>query len=140
MHALGSRLLAIAGAAAVAGVLLGRAPLGIALVAAAALAAWAIIRRCPATLLATVALAAGGIASARIAQRAATVLAERPRAPPRAIDGKTELANKERILYDLDSIDPEHIQQVLEQELQATDSFVATNITELKPTGDDDQM
>ena len=66
-------------------------------------------------------------------------------------DGKTELANKERILYDLDSIDPEHIQQILEQELQGTEqgssekriagsSLVVTNITELQPTGDDDQM
>jgi len=36
-------------------------------------------------------------------------------------DGKTELVNKERILYDLDSIVPEHIQQILEQELQATE-------------------
>ncbi len=66
-------------------------------------------------------------------------------------DGKTELANKERILYDLDSIDPKHIQQILEQELPAPEhpalgrsvvssSLVVTNITELKPTGDDDQM
>ncbi len=57
-------------------------------------------------------------------------------------DGKTELVNKERILYDLDSIDPEHIHQILEQELQATDSssLGVTNITELQPTGDDDQM
>ncbi len=66
-------------------------------------------------------------------------------------DGKTELVNKERILYDLDSIDPEHIHQILEQELQATEqgsseksiadsSLVVTNITELQPTGDDDQM
>jgi len=66
-------------------------------------------------------------------------------------DGKTALANKEQILYDLDSIDHEHIQQILEQELQATEqgsfekniadsSLVVTNITELKPTGDDDQM
>jgi len=55
-------------------------------------------------------------------------------------DGSTVSVNKERILSDLDSIDPEHIQQVLEQELQGTDSFVVTNITELQPTGDDDQM
>ncbi len=55
-------------------------------------------------------------------------------------DGSTVSVNKERILSDLDSTDPEHIQQVLEQEMQATDSFVVTNITELKPTGDDDQM
>jgi len=66
-------------------------------------------------------------------------------------DGKTELVNKERILYDLDSIDPEHIHQILKQELQETEqgsseksiadfSLVVTNITELQPTGDDDQM
>ena len=55
-------------------------------------------------------------------------------------DGKTELVNKERILSELDSINLVHIQQVLEQELQGTDSFVVTNITELQPTGDDDQM
>ena len=55
-------------------------------------------------------------------------------------DGKTVSVNKERILYDLDSTDPEHIQQILEQVLQAPDSFVVTNITELQPTGDDDQM
>ena len=55
-------------------------------------------------------------------------------------DGKTELVNKERILSELDSTDPEHIKQILEQEVQAPDIFVVTNITELKPTGDDDQM
>ncbi len=66
-------------------------------------------------------------------------------------DGKTVSANKERIMSELDSIDPEYIHQVLEQELQATEqpspektitafSLVVTNITELKPTGDDDQM
>ncbi len=57
-------------------------------------------------------------------------------------DGKTELVNKERILSELDSTDPEHIKQILEQELPATDSssLVVTNITELQPTGDDDQM
>ena len=66
-------------------------------------------------------------------------------------DGKTVSVNKERILYDLDSTDPEHIQQILEQEVQATEqgssgksitdsSLVVTNITELQPTGDDDQM
>ena len=66
-------------------------------------------------------------------------------------DGKTELVNKERILSELDSIDPKHIHQVLEQEMQASEqphpgktipgsSLVVTNITELKPTGDDDQM
>ncbi len=66
-------------------------------------------------------------------------------------DGKTELVNKERILSELDSTDPEHIQQILEQELPAPEhpalgrsvvssSLVVTNITELKPTGDDDQM
>ncbi len=66
-------------------------------------------------------------------------------------DGKTELVNKERILSELDSTDPEHIKQILGQELQATEqgsfekniadsSLVVTNITELKPTGDDDQM
>ncbi len=66
-------------------------------------------------------------------------------------DGKTELVNKERILSELDPTDPEHIQQILEQEVQATEkgssgktitdsSLVVTNITELQPTGDDDQM
>jgi hypothetical protein len=66
-------------------------------------------------------------------------------------DGKIVSVNKKRILSELDSIDPEHIHQVLEQELQATEqpppektitdsSLVVTNITELKPTGDDDQM
>ena len=66
-------------------------------------------------------------------------------------DGKTVSVNKKRILSELDSIDPKYIQQVLEQELQETEepppgktitdsSFVVTNITELHPTGDDDQM
>jgi hypothetical protein len=66
-------------------------------------------------------------------------------------DGKTVSVNKERILSELDSIDPKHIHQVLEQELQETEepppgenipgsSLVVTNITELHPTGDDDQM
>jgi hypothetical protein len=66
-------------------------------------------------------------------------------------DGKTVSVNKERIMPELDSIDPNYIHQVLEQELQATEhpspgntipgsSLVVTNITELKPTGDDDQM
>jgi len=66
-------------------------------------------------------------------------------------DGKPVSVNKERILSELDSIDPEHIQQILEQEVQATEqpahgktitdsSLVVTNITELQPTGDDDQM
>jgi len=66
-------------------------------------------------------------------------------------DGKIVSVNKERILPELDSIDPEHVQKILEQEEQATGqpaigetiasfSLVVTNITELKPTGDDDQM
>ena len=66
-------------------------------------------------------------------------------------DGKMVSVNKERILSELDSTDPEHIQQLLEQEEQATEqpslrktpihsSLVVTNITELQPTGDDDQM
>jgi len=66
-------------------------------------------------------------------------------------DGKTVSVNKERILPELDSIDPEHIQKLLEQEEHATEqpspektpihsSLVVTNITELQPTGDDDQM
>jgi len=66
-------------------------------------------------------------------------------------DGKIVSVNKERILSELNSIDPEHIQQLLEQEEHATEqpllektpihsSLVVTNITELKPTGDDDQM
>ena len=66
-------------------------------------------------------------------------------------DWKPVSVNEECILSDLDSIDPGHIQQVLEQELQATEqpalgkqitgsTLVVTNITELKPTGDDDQM
>ena len=66
-------------------------------------------------------------------------------------DGKMVSVNKERILSELDSIIPQHIQKLLEQEEQATEqpspektstdaSLVVTNITELKPTGDDDQM
>jgi hypothetical protein len=66
-------------------------------------------------------------------------------------DGKLVSVNKERILSELDSFDPEHIQQLLEQEEHATEqpstgktpihsSLVVTNITELQPTGDDDQM
>jgi hypothetical protein len=66
-------------------------------------------------------------------------------------DGSTVSVNKERILSELDSTDPEHIKQILEQELQATEqgsseksiadsSLVVTKITELQPTGDDDQM
>jgi hypothetical protein len=66
-------------------------------------------------------------------------------------DGKTDLVKKERILSELDSTDPEHIKHVLEQELQepeqpalgyhiAGSTLVVTNVTELKPTGDDDQM
>jgi len=67
------------------------------------------------------------------------------------VDGSTVSVNKERILSELDSTDPEHIQQILEQEMQETEqgsseksiadsSLVVTNITELQPTGDDDQM
>lgn len=66
-------------------------------------------------------------------------------------DGKSVSVNKERILSELDSTDSEHIQQVLEKEWHATEqpapgktitdsSLVVTNITELQPTGDDDQM
>jgi hypothetical protein len=66
-------------------------------------------------------------------------------------DGKIISMNKERILPELNSIDPEHIKKILEQEEHATEqpspektpihsSLVVTNITELKPTGDDDQM
>ena len=66
-------------------------------------------------------------------------------------DGKTVSVNKERILSELNSPDPEHIHHILEQELQETEkpalggnlagsSLVVTKITELKPTGDDDQM
>ena len=66
-------------------------------------------------------------------------------------DGKAVSVNKEGILSELDSIDPKYIHQVLEQELKATEqpstrltitgsSLVVTNITERKPTGDDDQM
>lgn len=66
-------------------------------------------------------------------------------------DGKTVSVNKERILSELDSSDPEHIQQILEQELPASEepalgtniasfTLVVTNITDLIPTGDDDQM
>ena len=65
--------------------------------------------------------------------------------------GKPVSVNKEQILFELDSIDPEHIQQILEQEMHATEepalgktitdsSLVITNIKELQPTGDDDQM
>ncbi|MGP0592993.1 hypothetical protein ACTRXD_10725 [Nitrospira sp. T9] len=66
-------------------------------------------------------------------------------------DGKVVAVNNERILSELDSTDPEYIHQILEQELQTTEqssrektitgsSLVVTNITELKPTGDDDQI
>ena len=66
-------------------------------------------------------------------------------------DGKTVSVSKERILSELDSINPEHIQQILEQEVPVTEqpalgkqitgsTLVITNITELRPTGDDDQM
>lgn len=66
-------------------------------------------------------------------------------------DGKSVSVNKERILSEVASTDPEHIQQVLEKEWHATEqpapgktitdsSLVVTNITELQPTGDDDQM
>ncbi|MCA9420370.1 MAG: hypothetical protein KC592_05090 [Nitrospira sp.] len=66
-------------------------------------------------------------------------------------DGKLVSVNKEQILPELNSIDPELIQQLLEQEEHATEqpspgktpihsSLVVTNITELQPTGDDDQM
>lgn len=66
-------------------------------------------------------------------------------------DGNTVSMNKERILSELDSFDPKYIQQVLEQEVQATEqpalekntvgsSLLVTNITELKPAGDDNQM
>ncbi|HBP87478.1 MAG TPA: hypothetical protein PKK23_06270 [Nitrospirales bacterium] len=66
-------------------------------------------------------------------------------------DGKLVSVNKERILSELNSIDPKYIQKLLEQELQTTEqpspgktpihsSLVVTNITELQPTGDDDQM
>ncbi len=66
-------------------------------------------------------------------------------------DRATVSKNEERIMSDLDSTDPDYIHQVLEQELQTTKQpsrentitgfpLVVTNITELKPTGDDDQM
>ena len=66
-------------------------------------------------------------------------------------DGKTVSVNKVCTLSNMDSIASEHIQQVLEQEVQAAEEpalenniagsyLVVTKITELKPTGDDDQM
>ncbi len=66
-------------------------------------------------------------------------------------DGKTLTVNKERILYELSLLEPGYIQRILEQEVQAQEtiphkktdhgsSLVVTNITPLKPTGDDDQM
>lgn len=66
-------------------------------------------------------------------------------------NGETISVNKERILYELSSIEPEYVQQILEQEIQESEppppekpvpgsSLVVTNITQLKPTGDDDQM
>jgi hypothetical protein len=66
-------------------------------------------------------------------------------------DGTIVSVNKDRILSELDSMDPKYIHQVLEQKLQTTEqpahgknipgsSPVVTNITELQPTGDDDQM
>lgn len=67
------------------------------------------------------------------------------------VDGKPVLVNKDRILSDLDSTDPEHIRKILDQQEHATEepafgktltdfSLVVANITELQPTGDDDQM
>lgn len=66
-------------------------------------------------------------------------------------DGKTISENKNRVLSELESTEPEYIQQVLEQVVRAPEqpegrnntvssSLVVANITELKPTGDDDQM
>ncbi len=66
-------------------------------------------------------------------------------------DGKPVSVNKERVLFEMDSTDSEHIGKILEQEEQppeqsahedalASLSIVVTKITELKPTGDDDQM
>ena len=66
-------------------------------------------------------------------------------------DGKTVPVKKTRILSELDSFDPEYIHQVLEPKLQTPGPpspekiipdfpLVVTNITELKPTGGDDQM
>ena len=66
-------------------------------------------------------------------------------------NGKSVAVNKERILFEQGSSDPEHVQKFLEQEVQASEypalgkldvssSLVVTNITELKPAGDDDQM
>lgn len=64
-------------------------------------------------------------------------------------DGKTVSVNKERIMFELDSMDFKHTQKLLEQEEQATEqpspqktiagsSLLVTNITELRPTSDDD--
>ena len=61
--------------------------------------------------------------------------------------GKTISKNQVRILSELNAIDSAHIQPMLEQEWQpipeetaARVALVITNITELQPTGDDDQM
>jgi hypothetical protein len=42
-------------------------------------------------------------------------------------DGKTVAVNKERILTELDLTGPEHIHQILEQELQATEEPATLN-------------
>ena len=66
-------------------------------------------------------------------------------------DGKSVSVNKERILSELNSTDPKKIHEVLEQEVRAPEqpplgkhvastTLVVTKITELIPTGDDDQM
>lgn len=65
-------------------------------------------------------------------------------------DGNTVSENKECILYGLDSVGPEHIQQMLEQDMQASEHpalgetiaslpCMVSNITELIPTGDDNE-
>lgn len=61
-------------------------------------------------------------------------------------NGKTISRNQVRILSELDSIDPAHIQHILEQEWQPTSgetttsfSLLVTKITELQPTVDDAQ-
>lgn len=62
-------------------------------------------------------------------------------------DGETISGKNKRVLSELKSIEPDYIQQVLEQVMRASGqavenspsfSLLVTNITELFPTDDDD--
>jgi hypothetical protein len=77
----------------------------------------------------------------------------------KAVDGKELSFNKERTLYEQDTVNPEKLQDFLEREFRETEqtafltalqsqlgveitgiSFKATKVTELQSAGDDDQM